>query len=345
MIQPDREQPHRLSQTRHCAYRIFPRATEFNIILRGGRLFQQYMVDMWASADQNRLNFLHCNQGKLRASLYSGLEDAVGSADRDIDLHELGRRFILPSSYTGGPRYMHQCLQDSLALARFYRKIDLFITVTCNPQWVEIQQELFQGQQASDRPDLVARVFALKKKAILQYICKDGAFGRAAAYVYTIEFQKRGLPHMHLLVFLDPSARLLTPEDIDTVICAEWPDPVTQPLLFQTVAKCMVHGPCGPLNFNTPCMEDGVCTKHFPKLFQDTTVMDNDGYPKYRRRDDGRQFEVRGHMVGNQWIVPYNPSMSALFDCHINVDCAVSFGSVKYINKYMHKGKQIVMLV
>ncbi|KZP24540.1 hypothetical protein FIBSPDRAFT_929756 [Athelia psychrophila] len=203
MHDPEKEQPRRLSQIRHCAYRIHPRAHEFNIILRGGRLFQQYMVDMWASADQNRLNFLRSNQSKIRASLYSGLEDAVGAADRDINLAELGRRFILPSSYTGGPRYMQQCLQDSLALARFYRKIDLFITVTCNPQWDEIQRELLPGQKASDRPDLVARVFALKKKAIIDYITKGAAFGGVVAHVYTIEFQKRGLPHMHLLVFLE----------------------------------------------------------------------------------------------------------------------------------------------
>ena len=51
---------------------------------------------------------------------------------------------------------MQQNLQDSLALARFYWKIDLFITQTCNPQWVEIQQELFPGQTASDCPDLIS---------------------------------------------------------------------------------------------------------------------------------------------------------------------------------------------
>jgi hypothetical protein len=233
---------------------------------------------------------------------------------------------------------MQQALQDSLAMARFFRKIDLFITVTCNPQWFEIQRELFEGQQASDRPDLVARVFALKKKAIIESIYKNGVFGRTVAYVYTIEFQKRGLPHMHLLVFLDHAFKLLTPDDIDTAICAKWPDPVTEPLLFQTVMKCMVHGPCGALNPNSPCMENGKCTKKFPKPFQEFTAMDSDGYPKYYRPDDGRQFEVRSHLVGNEWIVPYNPWMSATFDCHINVECAVSFASVKYINKYMHKG-------
>ena len=38
-------------------------------------------------------------------------------------------------------------------------KPDVFITFTCNPKWREIQEELFDGQTASDRPDLVSRFF------------------------------------------------------------------------------------------------------------------------------------------------------------------------------------------
>ena len=114
------------------------------------------MVNMWAVADQNRLWYLHAHQAKLRAALYSGLKDTVSSVDDNIDLNQLDQRFILPLSYTGGPRNIQQNLQDSLALAHFYRKIDLFITQTCNPQWVEIQQELFPGQTASDYPDLIS---------------------------------------------------------------------------------------------------------------------------------------------------------------------------------------------
>lgn len=61
-------------------------------------------MDTFAISDQNRLTYLRLNQGKLRASLYSGLEDSVASAgDDNVDLHELGQRYILPSSYTGGP--------------------------------------------------------------------------------------------------------------------------------------------------------------------------------------------------------------------------------------------------
>ena len=268
----------RLSQTDYVAYRIQHRPNEFSLLLRGGRLFQQYLVDMWAAADQNRLNFLRYNQSKIRASLYKGLADAI---DHDANLEDIGQRFILPSSYTGGPRYMKQCLQDSLALARFYRHIDLFITVTCNPIWQEITRELLRGQTAADRPDLCARVFEMKRKVIIDEIYKKGIFGKAVAYVYTIEFQKRGLPHAHILIFLKDEDRIRTPADVDTAIRAYWPDPETEPLLFETIKRCMVH------RCSNRCLENGKCTKHFPKAFQPHTSIDAEGYPLYYRPDDG----------------------------------------------------------
>ena len=326
-MSPSKE--NRLSPTDYVAYRIQHRQDEFSLLLRSGRLFQQYLVDMWAAADQNRLNYLRYHQADIRASLYSGLTDAI---DRDTNLEDVGQRFILPSSYTGGPRYMKQCLQDSLALARYFRQIDLFITVTCNPNWPEITRELLPGQTAADRPDLCARVFHMKKKVILEEIYKKGIFGKAVAYVYTIEFQKRGLPHAHILIFLKDGEKILTPADIDTAIWARWPDPDTEPMLFETVKRCMVHR-CGDR-----CLEDGKCTKHFPKAFQSHTSIDGEGYPLYFRPDDGREYEVNGRMVDSRWIVPYSPYLSAKFDCHINVESLVSFSTLKYVHKYIHKG-------
>jgi len=108
----------RLSRVDYVAYRIQQRDHEFSLLLRGGRLFQQYLVDMWAAADQNRLNYLHFHQTEIRSTLYKGLSDAINN---NVDLHDVGQRFVLPSSYTGGPRYMKQCLQDALALARFHQ--------------------------------------------------------------------------------------------------------------------------------------------------------------------------------------------------------------------------------
>ena len=175
---------------------------------------------------------------------------------------------------------MQQRFQDSMAIARYFKKVDIFLTMTCNPNWPEITRELHPGKTAYDRPDLVSRVFQMKKQALLQDIM-NGALGRTVAYVYSIEFQKRGLPHMHLLIFFDQPHKLTTPEEINKLIWARLPDPETEPLLFETITTCMIHGPCGAVNPKAPCMEDGKCTKRFPKAFKDHTNMDVNGYPEY----------------------------------------------------------------
>lgn len=335
-----RQKRKRVTLTRHTAYRIHNRHREFSCLLRGGRLFQRYLVDMWAAADQNNLRYLRLNNNKFRTHISQGLEDAINNDD---NLNDVGTRVILPSSYMGGPCHMQQRFQDSLAIARYFKKVDIFLTMTCNPQWPEITRELLPHQTPYDRPDLVARVFQLKKKALLDDVLKNGVLGNVVAHVYTIEFQKRGLPHMHLLLFFDTPHKLFTPEEIDKLISAKWPDPVTEPLLFETVKTCMVHGPCGDANPKAPCMDEETktCTKHFPKRFINHTNMDVNGYPEYYRPDDGRVYMVgdrRPLPVDNQWIVPYCPYLSAKFNCHINVECAVSLGSFKYVFKYIQKG-------
>jgi len=142
---------------------------------------------MWASADQTRLAFLRFNQGRLHASLYSGLQDWLMSDDIGT-ANDLGQYVILPSSYIGGPRYQQQWYQDAMAIARFFKHIDLFITMTANPNWAEITCELLPGQTSYDRPDIVARVFKLKREELLDDIYNNQIFGRAVAYVYVIEF-------------------------------------------------------------------------------------------------------------------------------------------------------------
>ncbi len=75
VLPPSEWVPARVSQTQHSAYRLHTRPNEYSVIHRSGRLFQQYIVDMWASGDQTRLSYLRFHQESLRATVYSGLED------------------------------------------------------------------------------------------------------------------------------------------------------------------------------------------------------------------------------------------------------------------------------
>ena len=180
---------------------------------------------------------------------------------------------VLPSSFVGSPRYMNQCFQDAMALARYYHGFNLFITFTCNPSWKEFQDTLLYNQSTIDRPDLALRVFHMYITSFLDDLMSFNIFGPLLGQVYTIEFQKRGLPHMHLLLTLSPTFCLETLEQVDMLIRATWPDPHLEPSLFDVVKRCMVHGPCDQLNKNAPCMKDGRCSKGFPKAFQSETVM------------------------------------------------------------------------
>jgi hypothetical protein len=144
---------------------------------------------------------------------------------------------------------------------------DLFITFTANPAWPEITDTLLHGQSANDRPNIVAHVFHLKVEALLEDIMKQNIFSEAVGHVYTIKYQKHGLPHIHLIVFLHSNACLSSPEQVDSFISTEFPDEVTQPLLHDLVKTHMVYGPCGAANYS-PCLNDkNQCSKNFQNHF------------------------------------------------------------------------------
>ena len=83
--------------------------------------------------------------------------------------------------------------------------LSLFIMFTANPRWPEIQQELRKGETGLNRPDLVVRVFHIKVRELLQDLRRRQIFGRFLGCVWTIEYQKQGLPHLYLLLFLYPN--------------------------------------------------------------------------------------------------------------------------------------------
>jgi hypothetical protein len=128
-------------------------------------------VDAYAAIEQNRLNYLRLNKKKLRMDLYQGLQDAIVTGDSSVVA--IGKRIILPSSFTVGPRHMVQNYQDAMAICRWAGCPDAFITFTCNPQWLEIKRALPLGQRPQDRTDLVTRVFKIKLKELINDIHKN----------------------------------------------------------------------------------------------------------------------------------------------------------------------------
>nr|XP_025603131.1 uncharacterized protein LOC112695132 [Arachis hypogaea]XP_025630251.1 uncharacterized protein LOC112723204 [Arachis hypogaea]XP_025674055.1 uncharacterized protein LOC112773204 [Arachis hypogaea]XP_025674064.1 uncharacterized protein LOC112773214 [Arachis hypogaea] len=323
------------------AFRVQHRQSCKGALLYSRRLFQQFLVDAFSMVEAARLKYVYTKQKKLRAEIYKGLRDAV--LNGETEAASLGKRVVLPATFTGGARYMIQNYQDAMAICRSIGYPDLFITVTCNPQWEEIQRYCKENNlKPEDRPDTVCRLFKAKLDKLIKDIHINKLFGKSTAVIYTIEFQKRGLPHAHILLFLAAQDKFPAPEDIDRIISAEIPDPTLDPKYYEAVKSQMMHGPCGIARKNSPCMDNGRCSRHFPKKFIEFTTVDHDGYPVYRRRNDGRTIDISGIPLDNRYVVPHNRYLLLKYGAHINVEWCNQSRSIKYLFKYVNKGSDRV---
>ncbi|KAI9128702.1 hypothetical protein K1719_000185 [Acacia pycnantha] len=314
------------------------RNSERSVILLGKKLLQQFIVDGYSMIESDRLDYIKKHQKELRVDLYSRLSDAVTRGETNPS--SSGRRVILPSSFTGGARYMIQNYQDAMAICAWAGYPDIFITFTCNPMWPEITRHCDKdGLKPCDRPEVLSRVFHIKLHKLMRTLKDDKIFGSVKAKVYTIEFQKRGLLHAHIILWLVDIEKITTPFDVDKLISAEIPDQDTNPELYDLVGSFMVHGPCGRSARSAPCMKDGKCSKYFPKKYNACTMLDENGYPTYRRRDDGRMVSRKGVHLDNRFVVPYNPKLLKLFSAHLNIEKTNQTRAVKFLCTLKHKIK------
>ena len=94
---------------------------------------------MWLAVEHTRLRWIHDHQSNLHAKLYTGIIDAL---QEGLQPAAIGRKVILPSSFTSRPRFMQKNLQSALTLLRVIGPSDLFIIFTVNPLWKEITESL-----------------------------------------------------------------------------------------------------------------------------------------------------------------------------------------------------------
>ncbi|XP_019237811.1 PREDICTED: uncharacterized protein LOC109217964 [Nicotiana attenuata] len=285
----------------YYCYKFQLRDNETNEVLHCGRIFQQFIVDVYIKLETQRLDFLSFNPDLFRIEVLQGLLDILRYGEREAS--KIGKKTFLPVTFIGGPRDMRRRYMDAIALVQYFGKLDFFITMTCNPAWPEIKEHLSLSDEVQNRPDLVSRVFRAKVEELKTDILKRQIFGRVAAFMYTIEFQKRGLPHAHFLIILADEHKLLTPESYDKFVCAELPDSKKDHDLYSLVIKHMMHGPCGKLNPTNICMKNNNCKFKYPKDFAEQTSKGKNSYPIYKRRRTGEAVKVRAIYMSVQQSV------------------------------------------
>lgn len=170
-----------------------------NYLLYYRDLLSIFIVDMYINIESERMLFLRSHQHELKSESYGTLRDAVQA---DINAGDVGKLVVLPSTFTGSPCYMHEKMQDGMSYIRKFGTADFFITFTCNPKWQEIQNHLYSHQAAHHRHDLIARVFNMKLKRLMKFIYKRKIFGDVPAYIYSVEWQKRGNTYLKYVIYI-----------------------------------------------------------------------------------------------------------------------------------------------
>lgn len=325
----------KLSMQKFYKYKLFERDNEFNTILNSYGLLDQYVADMWSKIENQKLKYLRNNQKKIKASQYDKVKKAI-KKNKQFE-HKVK---ILPATFTNGPRYMNKKFHDAMAIVKEKGTPDLFVTMTCNPQWPEIKNNLKYNQKWWHKKDLCNRIFKLYLNEAVKDI-KSGVLGKIAGLIYTIEWQKRGLPHAHFLIIFEEEDKIKTTTHLDSLVVAEFPNPNFVEL-YNIVTQHHIHGPCGCHGTYDQCQEKGKCSKSFPKEFSTFTKFNNDAYPTYKRRAPEQCGFVAKNkysaQIDNRFIAPYNPWFTYKFNCHFFFESCNSIRAVKYIYKYCYKG-------
>ncbi len=258
---------------------------------------------------------------------------------RNPDPQTVGHRTRIPSTVRGSQAYRREKVDMGMAHVYKYGPPTLFITMTANPEWPEIQNNLKPGQEWHHDVYLVNLVFKEKLDQLISGL-KRGEFfnGRTSEWLqYAIEFQKRGLPHAHILVRLtgEQPSTAAEVDALSTVLyplqCESMCGECKQCMLYYLVNKHMTHK-CYPdrcktrsTNASTPCG----CKYGYPWQSNPVSFIGQDGKWILRRRPQEKD------------IVEYNAELLLRFRCHINVKVTTGTRCILYLRKYMSKGPDV----
>ena len=239
-----------------------------NYILQGQKLMMEFVVMAFLRIQDQKIRWVRQIQKKIRAETYKNVSKNI--AEGDIEGVNHGRKIILPATYYGSVRWYRLKNLESMAIVREKGKPHLFITMTCNPKHPLILKALPRGASSSDRPDIVLRVFRQQVIQLTKILVEGKVPGweTTKGLILVVEFQKRGLPHVHLLIILNRN-NPISAQEIEKYATAEIPDSVSHPRDRERVTTYMLHRPCGSINPEAPCCKKrNKCEHNFPKNTQ-----------------------------------------------------------------------------
>ncbi|XP_024120187.1 uncharacterized protein LOC112141313 [Oryzias melastigma] len=203
-------------------------------------------------------------------------------------------RFMQP--LRGTPAYWEKTTKDLFAMIRQLGNPTWFLTVSAaEMRWPEVIQAIkrqqgeevnFEALNWTEKTDILRsnpvttmRMFEKRVEALFRDLILSAAqiLGRVIDFFFRVEYQNRGSPHIHCLLWVD-GAPVFDKDDDQTVcsfiskyISAQLPNPTTQPELYKTVKEVQTHSRNHPKAcFKYPGAD---CRFGFPKPPSDQTMI------------------------------------------------------------------------
>ena len=315
-----------------CVLSLFPTLT------------QQFILDQYSRWQSITLSKMAADK-----SVVKGMEMRI---KKFKERGTRGRPYMLPASIPGSPMYQRNLVDDGMAVIGRYGNPTLFITFTGNPAWPEFLEAIrvtTGNNPPQDAhilfPALLVRVFKAKLYSLENDLKTGAIFGHRQVFIQrVIEFQKRYIPHAHIVVRLDSpepipsmvdswiSTRLFYHEecpkfsgDIDT--CMRCKCDCAAHALHRFIFSKMRHTRCQ----EGKCATKSGCKKGYPFTHAGEPLMSHSWC------NTRGSWTFRRSFTQDDIVVPYNRALVEKYQAHINVECCASYTVIRYLRKYLSK--------
>ncbi|KAG7299154.1 hypothetical protein JYU34_017689 [Plutella xylostella] len=252
----------------------------------------------------------------------------------------------------GSAAYWKRCCSELIAMVRSLGPPTWFVTFSCNDlNWPDMIKALLIADGRPDAmpdavedipfderlelvqkyPVVVARQFTLRVNALMRFLKMnaDCLGGSITDFWHRIEFQNRGSPHLHMLLWCNTVPDFDSPEGlriIDQVVSCSLNGDNTE-----LVKRLQIH------KHSTTCYKDrntGVCRFGFPRPTSDTTTCLE---PDDALRNNGR-FCILQRNADEVMVNNYNTVLLKIWGANMDIQpCGNVTAVAYYIAKYASK--------
>lgn len=238
----------------------------------------------------------------------------------------------VPQSIRVGSSYRQRLRMKVQAMFEHFGVPQLFGTYTVN-LGAPIYKETFKdGSPLLDIP-LFLKAYNKEWSRVWGYIHKTWAkkaTGGVKAFVWVVEFQERGVPHVHYCLWTNHSIERMIENNV--ILAEAMPNGATPAIreeLKTLVERHQTHRqPCSEYcRRSTTVSSSEKCRFGFPKPLCATTMFDR----------NMEQYTYRRQYRRDQYVNTYNPDL--LRFCQSNMDIQYNTGSraLFYLSKYISK--------